>query len=123
LVIIGIFVFICGGYVGKYFYYIGHTDFYGEDGLWIWRHGSQFFSWDGLFIFWGMVFVLIYIVIIALVVVLLKGVKRGICCVVKSPYHGVKYLTSKKNKKGDEQTDPIAKKKKKKKKKTRDEDV
>lgn len=124
LFILGIFVFICGGYLGKYIYYLGHPNPSIDDVPWLWRHGNEFFAWDGLFVFWGIIFVLIYLLIIALIVVLLKGLKRGICCVVKAPYHGVKYLTSKKNKKGNEQTDLTAKKKnKKKKRKTRNEDV
>ena len=126
LFIVGVFVFILGGYFGKYMYYLGHpvTDPSIDDVPWLWRHTSEFFAWDGLFIFWGFIFVLLYVLLLAAVWALFTGVKRGICCVVKAPYKGVKYLASGSSKKETPDTKKAKKKKtKKQKKKSADDEV
>lgn len=116
LFIIGIFVFIIGGYLGKYIYYLGHPSPSIDDVPWLYKNSASFFAWDSLFVFWGIFSIIIYIVIIGFFVVLIKGIKRGVCCVVKAPYKGAKYLVNRGKK--DPQKDSSKKKKKKKKKET-----
>ncbi len=112
--ILGIFVFIFGGYLGKYIYYLGHPQPSIDDVPWLWRNSGSFFAWDALFVFWGVISIAIYILILVIVVFLLKGLKKGICCVVKAPYTGAKYLLKPK-KKGSLSLKPLKKKKNKKK--------